>query len=154
MAAHDDILANCFLRTAGIAAVVVDAAGRLRADEVASIKLGRGEIAFCCRRGQEQDLLAAVDDVAGSQAECLAYLRGAARRLRIQLTDHAALIERARAYIAGINEKLDQMQKAGDLRSFNQEFKARRQLEPALKYSDFVHAKKIVMVEAVARQLV
>lgn len=153
MPSRDDILAGRFLETAGIAAIVVDAAGSVRADEVAIIKLRRGEIAFCCRRGQQRDLLAAVDGVAGSQAERVAYLREAARLLRIQLTDHAALVERARAYIAGINDKLDRMQKAGDLRSFNQEFKARRQVEPALKYSDFLHAKKIGMVEAVAAAL-
>lgn len=153
MTANNESLTTCFLGAAGISAVVVDAAGSVRADQVASVKIGRGEIAFCCRRGQEQDLVAALGGAAGSQAEGVAYLREAARLLRIQLTYHAALVDRARAYIAGINDKLDQMQKTGDLRSFNQEFKARRQVEPALKYSDFLHAKKIGMVEAVAAAL-
>jgi hypothetical protein len=45
------------------------------------------------------------------------------------------------------------MQRTGGMKEMNRKFKAARKAGTVLRYHDFLHAKKLTMLEAIARRL-
>lgn len=154
MPSRDDLLAAHFLRAAGIAAVAIGRDLTVRVIEVAPIKRPAGAAMFCCKRGREGRLAAALRATGGTtQAVMRDQLRRIAAAQRATVTDHDVLVSRARAYVDRINFEIDRMQRSGDLAGFNREFKEARKADPNLRYADALQARKAAMIEAVALQL-
>jgi hypothetical protein len=57
---------------------------------------------------------------------------------------------RSKAVVA-VNNTTDKMGSAGELREFNRAFKDARKVDPAIRYFDYIHARKAAMLEALAR---
>jgi hypothetical protein len=49
-----------------------------------------------------------------------------------------------------VNERITELQRTGGLRDVNAEFKAARAAGKSARYRDFLHAKKLAMLEAIA----
>lgn len=163
MGAHrDDILAEYYLRVAGVAAVWIDRDGLIGSEDAARLALDEGRIAYCCPRGanfvlayrlqlwrQERDHIAAPSqDALGAQLGLLADRGG------VGITPHATAIGRARAAVAEVNAQLAAMKKKGELRELNQSFKAARAVDRSLRYTEFFEAKKAALLEALAKRVV
>ncbi|WFU44109.1 hypothetical protein QA640_17650 [Bradyrhizobium sp. CB82] len=57
---------------------------------------------------------------------------------------------RERAAVAHVNARLTAMKSKGELRELNQSFKEARAVDPSLRYSEFMEAKKAALLEALA----
>jgi hypothetical protein len=65
------------------------------------------------------------------------------------LTPHAIAIERALAAVAVVNDTIDKMGSTS-LRPLTA--KEARKVDPAIRYFDYIHARKAAMLEALARE--
>lgn len=153
-----DVLADYYLRAAGVAAIWIDPDGFVGAHGAATIEGEPGCIVYCCERGKHFALAYHVNEWERSQgripppdvtAQQLKYI---ADRLQIGLTEHAIAVERARAAVAAVEDAFEKMAGTGEMREWNALFKAAREVEPSLRYSDFIAAKKASMIEEVARR--
>jgi hypothetical protein len=52
-----------------------------------------------------------------------------------------------------VNDRITELQRTGGLRDVNAEFKHARKAGTFVRYHDFLHTKKMAMVEAIARRL-
>ncbi len=153
---RNDILAEYYLRAAGVAAVWIDADGHVGAQDVASADMDPDRIVYCCARGThfvlayrlfEWKKAVQVDStMIAAKLEELAQLGG------VGLTPHAAAIERAMAAVAAVNDAIDKMGSTGELRELNQAFKEARKLDPSIRYVDYLEARKAGMLETLAQQ--
>ena len=82
----------------------------------------------------------------------LAALRSVAADCGVGLTPHQAVIQRALASVETVNERIADLQKTGGMRDMNDEFKQARKAGTFVRYHDFLHAKKMAMLEAIARR--
>jgi hypothetical protein len=115
-----------------------------------------GRVMFCCARGNHAKAatLAAVRMRAGSgQAGALAAVCEAAAELGIGLTPHGTVIQRAFAAVQMVDDQIIELQRTGGMKQLNAEFKAVRKAGAVFRYQDFLHAKKLAMLEAIARRL-
>jgi hypothetical protein len=71
----------------------------------------------------------------------------------IGLTPHQAVIQRALAAVETVNQRIADLQKTGGMRELNAEFKAARKAGTVVRYHDFLHAKKMAMLKAIAQRL-
>jgi hypothetical protein len=69
------------------------------------------------------------------------------------LTPHETVIRRAFAAVQMVDDQIVELQRNGGMKELNREFKAARQAGAAARYQDFLHAKKLTMLEAIARRL-
>jgi hypothetical protein len=51
-----------------------------------------------------------------------------------------------------VHGQIEEMQKSGDLKDLNRDFKAARVADPKLRYQDYLHSRKAVMLQALAVQ--
>jgi hypothetical protein len=65
---------------------------------------------------------------------------------------HALAVERALEAVAVMNDTIDKMGSIGELKAFNRAFKEARKVDPAIRYFDYIHARKAAMLEALARE--
>jgi hypothetical protein len=153
---RDELLAEYYLRAAGVAAVWIDADGHVGAQDVASIEIHPPRIVYCCLRGfhftlayrlyEWKKAIEADPPAIAVKREELADLGG------VGLTPHQIVVDRAMATVALINRTMAKMQATGELRKWNQAFKAARAAEPSLRYADYLEARKAAMVESIAHQ--
>lgn len=151
---RNEQLAKFYLCAAGVAAVWIDADGHVGAQDVATIEVEPEHIVYCCPRGTHFVLAyrlfewkkAVQVDQAGTAAklEELADLGG------VGLTPHATAVQRAIAAVAAVNEAIEKMGATGELKEFNQAFKAARKADPSILYVDFLNAKTFAMLETLA----
>lgn len=78
-----------------------------------------------------------------------------AERIRLRLTDHATLVDRARGAVALIDQRLAAMQKNGAMRAINEEYQDHRLFNKergrgVKPFWSWMHDRKIEMVRAVA----
>ena len=108
---------------------------------------------LCCAAGKQVAIVAqAAARIApewGPDA-ALAALRAAAANAGVGLTPHRAVVRRALATVEMINGRITELQRTGGLRDVNAEFKAARAAGKGARYRDFLHAKKLAMLEAIA----
>ncbi|KJC47321.1 hypothetical protein UB31_18885 [Bradyrhizobium sp. LTSP849] len=151
---HD--LAEYFLRAAGVAAIWIDDGGHIGAADVASIDEQPGRIVYCCLRGDHfrlsYHLYEWKQSVQASREAIARKLEEMAAGLLIGLTKHVTAVERARAAVAAVEGAFETMAQRGEMREMNAAFKATRAVEPAIRYSDFIAAKKAAMLEDLARE--
>ncbi len=155
MPTPNELLAEHFLRAAGVATVYVDAAGAIGAVDVVGIGAPAGWVLLCCARGNHAKVATlAAARVPGKhgQAAALAAVREAAAEMGIGLTPHETVVQRALGAVEAVDKRIADLQKTGGLRDINDEFKAARKAGTTVRYRDFLHAKKAVMLEAIARR--
>ena len=157
MPTRAELLADHFISCAGIAAVSVDAVGAICIVDVVSIFSAPGDSLLCCGRGNHAKVatLAAARGVAvkAGQTGALAAVRAAAAELGIALTPHETVIRRAFAAVQVVDDQIIELQRNGGMKELNAEFKAARKAGAVLRYQDFLHAKKLAMLEGIARRL-
>jgi hypothetical protein len=155
MPTRNELLADHFLKAAGIAAVYADGTGAIGAVDVVGIDAPSGWTLLCCAAGRQIRIAAkGAAQVAGEtdQAAALAVLRSVAADCGVGLTPHQAVIQRAFAAVETVNQRMAALQKTGGMRDMNHEFKAARKAGMIVRYQDFLHAKKLAMLEAITRR--
>jgi hypothetical protein len=70
----------------------------------------------------------------------------------VGLTPHQTIIQRALAAVEMVNQRIADLQKNGGMKELNAEFKAERKAVTIVRYHDFLNAKKMAMLEAIARR--
>ena len=146
-------LADHFIRSAEIAAVYVDAAGAIGATDAATMFSPSDRIVLCCARGNHAKvatLVAARMPAGSGRAAAVAALRAAAAEAGIGLTPLSTVVQRAFAAVQMVDDRIADLQQSGGLREMNAEFKAARADGKVARYKDFLHAKKLAMLEAIA----
>ncbi|TQF28861.1 hypothetical protein [Bradyrhizobium sp. UNPA324] len=158
---RDDLLAEYYLKAAGVAAVWIDRDGLIGSEDAARLQLEDGRVAYCCPRGANFVLAYRLQlwkqdhDHVGppSQAAMAERLEQFADEGGVGITPHATAIGRARAAVAEVNVRLAAMKSKGELRELNQAFRAARAVDSSLRYEAFMEAKKAALLEALARRM-
>jgi hypothetical protein len=156
MPTRNELLADHFLKSAGIVAVYVDAAGAIGAVDAVGITAPLDCSLLCCASGNHAKVatLAGARAVAGrGQAAGMAAVRSAALEFGIGLTPHETVIRRAFVAVQTVDQRIVDLQRNGGMKEMNAEFKAARKAGAVLRYQDFLHAKKLAMLEGIARRL-
>jgi hypothetical protein len=96
--------------------------------------------------------LAARVSANAGQAAALAAVREAAAELGIGLTPHETVIRRAFAAVQAVHETIADLQATGGMKEMNADFKEARKAGTAVRYQDFLHAKKMTMLDAIAQR--
>ncbi|SFO25953.1 hypothetical protein SAMN05216330_102442 [Bradyrhizobium sp. Ghvi] len=156
---RDDLLAEYYLKAAGVAAVWIDRDGLIGSQDAARLHLEEGRVAYCCPRGANFVLayrlqLWKEDNEhvsAPRQAAIAARLEELADEGGVGITPHSIAIGRGRAAVAEVNARLAAMKAKGELRELNHSFKSARAVDPSLRYAEFLEAKKAALLEALAR---
>jgi len=155
MPTRNKLLADHFLKSAGIAAVYADDAGAIGAVDIVGIDAPPGWALLCCAPGKQAAIAAkaSIRVVVGmGQGAALAAVREAAAELGIGLTPHETVIQRAVIAVETVNQRIADLQKTGGMKEMNAEFKAARKAGTVIRYHDFLHAKKMAMLEAIAQR--
>jgi hypothetical protein len=155
MPTRNELLADHFLTAAGIAAVYADDAGAIGTVDIVGIDAPPGWIFLCCAPGKQIGIAtkatARVATVTG-QAVALAVLHSAAADCGVGLTPYETVIQRALAAVETVNQRIADLQKTGGMKEMNREFKSARKAGTVVRYHDFLHAKKLAMLEAIAQR--
>jgi hypothetical protein len=155
---RNELLAEYYLRAAGVAAVWIDADGHVGAQDVASIENEPGRIVYCCERGVHFTLAYRLYEwkkaVIADQPAIAAKLEELADRGDVGLTPHAVAVERALAAVATVDETFEKAASAGELRELNRAFREARVANPSVRYVDYLDARKAAMLEAIATEAV
>jgi len=146
-------LADRYLKSAGIAAVCIDADGQVTAYATVGIDLPAGLVCFACLRGDVERLTAHARRCRGDQATVAAQLKQLAADLYIGITPHHLAIDRALAAVDIVHNRMQQMQASGGMKQVNSAFKAARTVTPSLRYRDHLDAFKLKLVEEIAAQM-
>jgi hypothetical protein len=136
---RNELLAEYYLRAAGVAAVWIDAEGHVGAQDEASIDNAPGRIVYCCERGCHFILAYRLYEwkkgVIADPPAIAPKLEELADRGGVGLTPHAVAIDRALAAVAAVNDTIDKMGSTGELKAFNPAFKESRKVDPATEIS-------------------
>lgn len=154
MPTRAELLADHFIRSAGIAAVYVDPDGKIGAVDNVGL-FAPGDVALCCAAGDHSKVAALAAGRIGAghtRADALAAVYAAAAEAGIGLTPIGRVVQRAFAALAIVDQTLADMQAAGRMRDFNREFAALRKANPKLRYQDHLHQRKMQMIEALAKE--
>jgi hypothetical protein len=57
-----------------------------------------------------------------------------------------AVVERALAAVAAVNDTIDKTGSTGELKAFNRAFKEARKVDPSIRYFDYIQARKAAML--------
>lgn len=150
----NDELADHYLRSAAIGAIFADADGAIGITDAVRIECPTDRVTFCCIGGRQHKIADRARSLLPRQSDrtaAVAAIRQAAGELLIGLTPHETVIARAKAQVAKVEQKMADMQKSGALKAMNREFKTAREAGLASSYSAFVHAKKLALLDAMAR---
>jgi hypothetical protein len=153
---RNEILADHYLRAAGVAAVWINAEGHVGAKDFAAFKAEPGHVVYCCARGAHfvlayrlqlwmQDL-----PERPAQAAVAAKLEKLAVAGGVGLTPHRVAVDRALAAVATVNDAFGTAANNG--REFNAAFKEARKVDPSVRYVDYLEARKVGMLEELAGQ--
>jgi hypothetical protein len=152
---RNELLAEYYLRAAGVAAVWIDTTGHVGAQDVGSVENEPDRIVYCCECGHHFILAYRLYEwkkaVEADQAAIAAKLEQLAELGGVGLTPHQTAVDRALEAVAAVNDTIDKMGSTGGLKAFNRAFKDARKVDPAIRYFDYVHARKAAMLEAMAR---
>jgi hypothetical protein len=153
---RNELLAEYYLRAAGVAAVWIDATGHVGAQDVASIEHEPDRVIYCCERGHHFILAYRLYEwkkaVEADQAAIADKLEEIAEHGGVGLTPHRTAVDRALEAVTAVNDTIDTMGSTGELKAFNRAFKDARKVDPAIRYFDYIHARKAAMLEALARE--
>lgn len=146
-------LADHYLRAVGIAGLAVPLqGGDIALVDPVSMIVPADHTVLCCARPRlaRHILDIARPKLAGDADRIAAMLSMVASEEGVSLTPHDTVAARAIEAVQTINRQIDAMRKRGELRGMNREFKAARARGEVATYADFMHAKKELMLEALA----
>ena len=155
MPTRNELLADHFLKAAGIAAVYVDDAAAIGTVDVVGIDAPSGWVLLCCAPGKQIGIAtkgAARVAIGTGQAAALAVLRSVAADDGVGLTPHQTVVQRALAAVETVEQRIADLRKNGGMKELNAEFKAARKAGAIVRYHDFLQTKKMAMLEAIARR--
>jgi len=157
MSTRNERLVDHFLRAAGIVGIYVEPAkagvlvGVLPA---VSLDAAAGRCVLCCARVTYAShvLACATPKLAGlGVSAAVDEIVSVALGEGIGLTPLDTVISRARTAIHAVNEQIEAMRVGGGLRPINREFRDARARGEVAIYADFLHSKKIAMLDAMVR---
>lgn len=143
-------LADHYLRSASVAAIEIGAAGEVTVREVVTTEASAGCISLVCLAGDLQRLAGLAHQCRGDQAAVARQLRQLANDLYIGVSPHDLVVGRAFAAVNAVNAEFKRMQDSGQLREINRAFKAARAETPSLRYQDYLDARRLSAMEAMA----
>lgn len=143
-------LADHFLKTAGIAAIVIGADGEVTACGTIGIDLPDGWVCFGCLAGDIDRLTVLARRCRGDQAEVAAQLEQLAADHFIGLSRHADVVARALHAVAAVDHRIRELQASGGMVEANRAFKAARATEPSLRYRDHLDSFRLKLLEQMA----
>ncbi|MGY3501680.1 hypothetical protein [Bradyrhizobium sp. USDA 4471] len=155
---RDYLLADYYLKAAGVALVWIDRNGHIGAQDVAQVEIDAQRVGYCCVRGAHfvlayrLQLWREEQPAAPPPAAIAARLEQLAVEGGVSLTAHQLAAERALAAVATVEQMMEAMKQAGELREMNAAFKAARSADPSIKYVDLMNAKKAALLESIARR--
>jgi hypothetical protein len=146
---RNERLADHYIEASGIAGIWIDdATGDTGGLHVVSIDRPLGRRIYC---------LASFSEAMALARQCYLYrdmtVEQRAEKMGIALTAHSDVIERANRAVDAVNATMKQWQDTGGMASINSAFKARRKIEPSLRYQDWLHRHKELMLETMAREI-
>jgi hypothetical protein len=86
------------------------------------------------------------------QAAALAALCTVAADAGVGLTPHRTVVQRAFAAVETVNLRIADLQRTGGMKETNAEFTEARKAGTFVRYHDFLRAKKMKMLEAIAQR--
>jgi hypothetical protein len=153
---RNELLAEYYMRAAGVAAIWIDLDGHVGAQDVPRLFYAPGKIVFCCLRGTHWTLAYRLYEwkcgVAADQFAMAEKLHMLAAGGGVALTPLDVALSRALDAVRKVNSTIDAMANCGQLAEFNKAFKAARKVDPSVRYHDFLFARKAAMLEALARE--
>ena len=132
-------LADHYLRSAGIAAICIDADGEVMAYRTIGLELPAGLVCFACLRSDVERLAALARRCRGDQAAIAAQIEQPAGDLYIGLSRHADVL-RGRCAVGLVDHRIREMQANGGMAQVNRAFKEARAATPSLRYRDHLDA--------------
>lgn len=154
---RNERLADHYLRVTGIAGVYIEMRGfepKVGWLPVVTVARPPARTIFCVGRGNQALLVAmklheVLPQIADVPAAVVA-LRLAAAENGVGLTPHETVIDRANATVHEVNIRFEAMKTGWQLKSINRQFKAHRKAGGGGTYADFLHAKKVEALTALA----
>ncbi|MEH2482032.1 hypothetical protein V1282_005389 [Nitrobacteraceae bacterium AZCC 2146] len=154
MPTQSEALVERYMRAAGVAAVSIDGTGAIGLVDVVGLDRPRDQFWLCCPAGVHRQLhQKAIAGLSGPVAPTAAVgvVEATARAMRISLTPHEDIVERAGAAVLTVEQRMHDLQANGALKELNQRFKRERQEGSKVSYRNFMHAKRLELIEAIAR---
>ncbi|MGN6284518.1 MAG: hypothetical protein ACTHM2_05140 [Afipia sp.] len=150
----DRELAASFLLAAGIASIGVDADGSIGPAEAHEVLDPTSDsIFFCCTPNNQARILDAIQHCRSveDKPQAVSLVLDAAQKFGIRLTPHQSVITRAKAVVDKVHQTFDDMKNARRLKDLNKQFAAERKAGNAGSYAEYVRAKKVRILEAIAQ---
>ncbi|CAN5491211.1 hypothetical protein BH11PSE4_BH11PSE4_42820 [soil metagenome] len=149
-----EALLERYIQAAGVAAVSIDGTGAIGLVDAVGLNRPRNKLWLCCAAGEHRRLHeAATSGLSGKLAPTVAVdiVEATARALRISLTRHEDIVERAGVAVLTVEDRMHALQASGALQEFNRQFKRERQEGSNVSYRNFMHAKRLELIDAIAR---
>lgn len=153
MKIKERMLADHYLKSSGVAAIVISPDGKVTACGTIGIDLPPGWVCFGCLAGDIDRLAGLARRCRGDQAEVAAQLGQLAADHFIGLSRHADVVARALHAVALVDDRIREMQSSGGMAAVNRAFKTARAVTPSLRYRDHLDAFKSKLIEQMAAQL-
>jgi hypothetical protein len=132
---RNELLAEYYLRAAGVAAVWIGVTGHVGVQDVASMENEPDRIVYCCKRGHRFVLAYRLYEwknaVEADQAAVAAKLEDIAELGGVGLTPHQTAVDRALEAVSVVNDTIDKMGSTAELKAFNRAFKEARKVVPS-----------------------
>mgnify|MGYP001336674475 CR=1 FL=1 len=144
---RNERLADHYLEASGVAGIWIDdTTGEAGALRVVTTSTLSGKSIFC---------LASFPDAMALARECFLYrdmtVEQRAEKAGIALTAHSDVIDRARWAVDAVNAMVADLQRTGGMRTINAVYKEARKAEPGLRYQEFLHRQKEMLLAEMAR---
>jgi len=144
-----------------IATVYIDTAtGMIGMQNKVSTDYQPGRVLYCCAgpdyRALGDALACSVNRIryGGSDVLSIAlHVEETAELAGIGVTSHGTVIARALSAVQLVNQTIAEMQCSGGMRDLNCSFKEARRADRSLRYHDYLHRHKALMLEAMAREI-
>lgn len=145
---RNERLADHYLAVSGVAAIAIDAAGVVSVVQPVTVDQVSGLHVVCCSGMAEALHLARAQSLYGNMS-----IEDRAALMGIGCTPHADVVIRAMAAVDAVNATIKKWQDTGGMAQINSAFKARRKAEPGLRYQDWLHRHKELLLETMAKEL-
>lgn len=152
MGIRDEELADRYLCFAGLAGVYLTEAGRTGKQKPLTIDAEEdGRLVVWCMPKDQDDVIKIMKASTNrSYRETLDCIQRLADERGVGVTPHGVAVGRIFEVVNRIHYDFDRLNASGQLREFNRQFKDARAGDTTLRYLDFVHIKKLGMIEAIA----
>lgn len=145
------MLADHFLASSGIAAVWIDSNFTVGVLDVVTIKTD-GLLIYCCAPSESIFLAHLATLIQPSRRPVFLALEQMAQDAGIGITPHHIVVRRAMDAVRAVNDRIADMQRLGSLGDLNLQYRFAKKASPSLRYMDYLHGRKLAMIETLARE--